>query len=128
MNATDETRVAIAIVRQDERFLVGVRPEGVPLAGHAEFPGGKCRADESSEACAVRECLEETGIAVRVLRLRREFIHQYPHGRLRLAFFDCDPMKESTPAGSYRWIERAELATLRFPEANDAVLQELLGE
>ena len=57
-------RVAIAIVEQNGQFLVGVRPESVPLAGLAEFPGGKVHDDETAAAAAVRECREETGLQV----------------------------------------------------------------
>jgi 8-oxo-dGTP pyrophosphatase MutT (NUDIX family) len=55
------TRIGIAIVEHAGRFLVGVRGDGSPLSGKAEFPGGKCHENESPAECAVRECLEETG-------------------------------------------------------------------
>ena len=47
------------------QFLVGLRPEGSHLAGCAEFPGGKVEPGEKPSAAAVRECAEETGLAVR---------------------------------------------------------------
>ena len=71
-------RVAIAIVEQNGQFLVGVRPESVPLAGFAEFPGGKVHDDETAAAAAVRECHEETGLQVVV---EREF------------FSTCSPLR-----------------------------------
>src|SRR5947209_7478611 len=62
----NSTQIAIAVVEQDGRFLVGRRPAGVPLAGLSEFPGGKIEPQETAEAAAVRECFEETGIVVEV--------------------------------------------------------------
>ncbi len=39
-----------------------------------------------------RECHEETGLHVVVGRLRRTIEHHYPHGHVRLHFFDCQPV------------------------------------
>ena len=121
--------IGIAIVEFDGRFLVGRRGTDGPLAGYDEFPGGKCRADETPAACAVRECREETGLAVVAVKLllRREF--SYPHGSVDLHFWHCKPTDaaaETPLKGGFRWIGAAELSDLRFPEAN-APLLELLG-
>lgn len=56
--------VAAALIDADGRVLVQKRPEGKPLAGLWEFPGGKIEADESPEAALVRELEEELGIQV----------------------------------------------------------------
>ena len=52
----DIKRIGIAVVEHAGRYLVGIRGPDVPLAGYAEFPGGKCLPNESPEDCAVREC------------------------------------------------------------------------
>src|SRR4051812_46830278 len=62
------TLVAIAVVEHDGKSLVGERPAGVALAGFAEFPGGKVEPGESPEAAAVRECIEESGLQVEIVR------------------------------------------------------------
>ena len=123
------TRVGIAIVEDAGRFLVGVRPDGVPLAGAAEFPGGKCEAGESPAACAERECLEETGVAVTAIMCVETRTHTYPHGTVEVHFWRCQPIGMSEPLlGSFRWVEKQTLAELPFPEANASVLQKLLTE
>ena len=122
---TEETTVAIALVRRGDCWLVGQRPAGKTLAGYAEFPGGKCLPDEALEQCACRECFEETGIEVRVLGLQQETTHDYPHGRLRLFFFRCVPVNNVEPRPPFRWVERSDLVKLRFPPANDAVIEQL---
>jgi 8-oxo-dGTP diphosphatase len=83
--------VAIAVVMSDARYLVGIRPAGAALAGRAEFPGGKIAAGETPAEAACRECREETGIRVAVLEPLLVVEHDYPHGRLRLHFFACQP-------------------------------------
>lgn len=58
---------AAALIRRDAggaRVLLAQRPEGKPLAGLWEFPGGKLEAGEQPEACLVRELKEELGVDV----------------------------------------------------------------
>ena len=82
MPSLEAKSIAVAVVQSDGRFLVGRRPSGVPLAGFAEFPGGKVEPGEEFGDTAVRECLEETGIEVCVCRQLCEMEYDYDHGRL----------------------------------------------
>ena len=120
-------QIAIAVVQRGTEFLVGLRPDGVPLAGYHEFPGGKVREGESSEAAAVRECLEETGLSVRVIDEYDATEFDYEHGPVALRFFRCEVDGENRlePDGSFRWVPKEELGKCRFPEANAALLKEL---
>ena len=124
------TRVAVAIVEHDGRFLVGVRPDEVPLAGLAEFPGGKVQDDETATAAAVRECREETGLQIVVDREFVSISHQYDYGWLAIQFFLCRLAagERSSPIFPFRWVTAKELRTLKFPAANAAVTQMLLGK
>lgn len=129
MSAESVTRVGIAIVEWAGRFLVGVRPDGVPLAGAAEFPGGKCATGEAPRACAERECLEETGLAVIAEECLETRVHRYPHGVVEMHFWMCSPVKETAGAellGNFRWADAVELPTLPFPEANATVVAALM--
>ena len=126
---SETTRIGIAVVEHDGRFLVGIRGADGPLPGYAEFPGGKCQPGESPAECAIRECHEETGLRVDVTQplLAREY--EYPHGRVELHFFLCAPAQVSdltaTHAG-FRWVAAAELPSLKFPPANDEVIARLV--
>jgi len=116
--------VAIAVVEQQGRFLIGLRPEGVPLAGYWEFPGGKIHAGESPENAAIRECLEETGLAVRVNGAYPQATHDYEHASVRLHFFACEPIEQQRKLPSrFRWSPAAELAQFQFPAANVPLLR-----
>lgn len=55
---------AAALVGENGRILVQKRPEGKPMAGLWEFPGGKVEAGETPESALVRELNEELGINV----------------------------------------------------------------
>jgi 8-oxo-dGTP diphosphatase len=122
-------QIGIALVERDGFYLVGERGLDAPLAGYSEFPGGKCRPGESPADCAVRECLEETGLRVEVRGLRRIVTHHYEHGPVELHFYDCK-LREGQEADAlkrpFHWVRADQLADFHFPPANDQVVQELL--
>lgn len=120
------TRIAIAVVEHEGRYLIGRRPEGVPLAGLWEFPGGKVQPGESAEQAAARECLEETGLAVEVGEAYPAVVHQYSHGKVALAFFACRPLDpRQTPHEPFRWVLAKDLGDYEFPEANGGLIDYL---
>jgi mutator protein MutT len=101
------------------------------MPGYWEFPGGKCEGDETPEQAARRECLEETGLAASDCRLRRTIRHTYPHGSIELNYFDCALSQEHAEveaATGFVWKSLDELRNLRFPEANEVIIAELVSE
>jgi len=124
---TTDHRIGIAVVEQDGQFLVGRRGDDVPLAGLWEFPGGKCRSDESPRECAVRECREETGLPVVAVELLHQTTHEYPHGTVELHFWRCRAEEADVHSvhSGYRWVPAAELPSLAFPAANAPVIAAL---
>ena len=56
--------VAVALIDADGRVLLSRRPEGKPMAGLWEFPGGKVEPHETPEAALIRELDEELAIDV----------------------------------------------------------------
>lgn len=120
--------VGIGLIRRGGTYLVRRRAEGTVYAGYWEFPGGKCEPGESPAETTIRECLEETGLPVVIETLRRVIEHHYPHGHVRLHFYDCvptDPADEPAAGSGCRWVCAGELTSLRFPEANEPILEEL---
>lgn len=119
--------IAVAVVLHEGRVLVGQRPQGGALAGFWEFPGGKAQPGETPEAAAVRECLEETGMAVTITGLLEEVEHVYEHGYLLLRFFSATPVDASTaPESPFRWLPLHLLEEDSFPPANRRVISRLL--
>jgi len=53
---------AVALIDRDGRVLLAQRPEGKPMAGLWEFPGGKVEPGETPEHALIRELEEELGI------------------------------------------------------------------
>lgn len=121
-----QTLIAVAVVERNGCFLAGRRPEGVPLAGLWEFPGGKVEPGETPEEAAIRECREEAGIEVRAAGIYEPVDHQYAHDRVRLHFFACVPTDSAAaPKPPFEWIAAARLADLPFPAANAALIEVL---
>lgn len=120
------SRIAVAVVQRESSVLIAPRPSGAPLAGLWEFPGGKILPGESLQEAAARECLEETGLAVRIVRRLAEETWQYPHGRLRLHFLAAEPLDASgKPRPPFRWVPVGELDRYEFPPANADVIRRL---
>ena len=120
-------RISIAVVEHEGKYLVGRRDADAVLPGLAEFPGGKCLPDESTERCAERECKEETGLNVVAGKLLERVVHRYEHATVDLSFWLCaaDPADVRAEHGAFRWYSQAELLELEFPEANRSVLAAL---
>ncbi|MBP8274407.1 MAG: (deoxy)nucleoside triphosphate pyrophosphohydrolase [Acidobacteria bacterium] len=119
--------VLAAVVERDDSFLLTRRLKGTHLAGMWEFPGGKCEAGETHEACLQRELMEELGVDAVIGDVVFEIIHAYPEKTVELHFRACTLAGEPVPqiGQEMRWVPRAELKALKFPEA-DRELIELL--
>ncbi len=121
--------VVAAIIERRGRFLLSRRLAGTHLAGVWEFPGGKCEADETHEACLARELLEELGADAVVGDELLVTEHAYPERTVRLHFRRCALAGEPRPmlGQQLRWAAREELSAVDFPAA-DRALVELLTE
>jgi 8-oxo-dGTP diphosphatase len=121
--------VVAAVFERDGRFLLTLRPEGTHLAHHWEFPGGKCQPHETHAEALRRELYEELDIVADVRELVHEVTHVYPDRTVALHFYACG--YEGEPKGmigqQVRWVARAELAALPFPEADAALIRVLAG-
>lgn len=120
-------RVAIAIVTRGDSILVGLRSRP-PLAGYAEFPGGRALSGESPDAAAIREVREEAGLEVRVEALLSRSAWAYPHATVDLYFFACRPTIASPPRphAPFDWVPIDSLRGLCFPPANAPVLEKII--
>jgi 8-oxo-dGTP diphosphatase len=106
-----------------------LRPEGTHLAHHWEFPGGKCQPHETHAEALRRELYEELDIVADVRDLVHEVTHVYPDRTVALHFYACgyDGEPKGMIGQQVRWVARAELAALPFPEADAALIRVLAG-
>jgi 8-oxo-dGTP diphosphatase len=117
--------VTAAVVRRAGAFLVTRRQAGVHLEGYWEFPGGKCDPGESLAECLNREMLEELDTSVRAGREILATEHDYAERTVELHFIECELLREPRPllGQEMRWVSRQELRSLRFPPADDELIE-----
>jgi 8-oxo-dGTP diphosphatase len=82
---------ACALVDADGRVLLAQRPEGKPMSGLWEFPGGKVETGERPEETLIRELEEELGIVVKEACLAPLTFasHTYPDFHLLMPLYVC---------------------------------------
>ena len=114
---------ACALVDADGRVLVAQRPDGKPMAGLWEFPGGKLVPGETPETCLVRELEEELGVVTEppCLAPLTFSSHAYEGFHLLMPLYVCRVWKgEVAPreGQAMRWLRPRQLRELPMPAAD----------
>ena len=121
--------VVAAVIERDDAFLLTLRPAGTHLSGHWEFPGGKVHESETHVEALRREIFEELDAVAQVGGVVHEVTHAYPEKTVQLFFYRCELAGEPKPmmGQQMRWVPRAELASLPFPDADRDLIAHLIG-
>jgi len=132
-----ELVLVAACVLVDEAGLVLItkRPEGKPLAGLWEFPGGKVEADETPEHALIRELKEELGVDVAAHSLSPLTFasHSYPAFHLLMPVYLCRHWQGEVAANEGQglaWVRPEALTAYAMPPADEPlkqILPSLLG-
>ena len=128
----DSPLVGVGAIIIEEGRVVLVKRGHPPLEGKWSIPGGVLEIGETLRKAAVREVLEETGLAVEPGELLGVFERVIPdeQGRMRYHYvlidFLCRPVSREPRAGSdaadARWFGRTELPALNLAaDTNDVV-------
>jgi 8-oxo-dGTP diphosphatase len=123
--------VVAAIIWQDGRYLGVRRPEGKPMAGAYEFPGGKIEPGETPDVALARELREELGITPTAIAFFREKAHSYEHLSVHLHFFhvhafDGEPLP--LEGQDMEWLTPQEGRLRPFLEADRDIVDALARE
>jgi len=115
---------AAALVNGAGAVLIAKRPEGRPLAGLWEFPGGKIETGEEPEEGLVRELKEELGIEIAKCDLSPLTFasHAYPDFHLLMPVYLCRRWQGNVTANEGQelaWVRPDELQLYDMPPADE---------
>lgn len=122
---------ACALVDADGRVLLAQRPQGKPMAGLWEFPGGKIEAGERPEQTLIRELNEELGIVVRedCLAPLTFASHVYPDFHLLMPLYVCRRWEGTVTAREAQklaWVKPNRLRDYDMPPADVPLVSHLM--
>jgi 8-oxo-dGTP diphosphatase len=122
---------ACALVDADGRVLLAQRPQGKPMAGLWEFPGGKIEAGERPEQTLIRELNEELGIVVRedCLAPLTFASHAYPDFHLLMPLYVCRRWEGTVTAREAQqlaWVKPNRLRDYDMPPADVPLVSHLM--
>jgi 8-oxo-dGTP diphosphatase len=114
---------AVALIDPDGRVLLARRPEGKPLAGLWEFPGGKVHPGETPETALIRELREELGIDVaeNCLAPFAFASHGYEAFHLLMPLYLCrrwEGVVTAQEGQALAWVRPQKLADYAMPPAD----------
>ena len=123
---------ACALIDADGRVLLAQRPEGKPMAGLWEFPGGKVEAGERPEETLIRELREELGIAVSepCLAPLTFASHTYPDFHLLMPLYVCRRWEGIVTAKEHQglgWVKPNRLREYEMPPADIPLISHLMA-
>jgi 8-oxo-dGTP diphosphatase len=123
---------ACVLLDGEGRVQLARRPEGRPLAGLWEFPGGKIEAGEEPEDALLRELREELGIAIAKQDLAPLTFasHAYPDFHLLMPVYLCrrwDGEVTAHEGQEFLWVKPDRLHLYDMPPA-DAPLKSVLRD
>lgn len=113
-------RVSVGIIVREDKFYIQQRPSEGHLGGLWEFPGGKSEPGETPEQTLIRECREELGCEVTIIKTLPIVRHAYSHFKIQISPFICQSIEEPKPLENqpFQWVTVRQLEDYPFPGAN----------
>jgi 8-oxo-dGTP diphosphatase len=124
-------RVVAAVIARNERYLITQRRPTAVLAGLWEFPGGRVEEGETDADALKREVRERVGVEVTVGANIGRRTHDYEGYSVDLALSPAEIVGAAEPTtvrvADCRWVASSEFENYRFPAADQATMDLLLG-
>src|SRR5579871_6918966 len=131
MAGVRHVRVVAAVIAREDRYLITQRRPSAVLAGLWEFPGGKVEEGETDLQALKREVTERVGVEVEGGACIGRRTHDYDGYSVDLALYQAKIQGEAEPSAlrvdDCRWVKSSEFEKYRFPAADQATMDLLLG-
>jgi 8-oxo-dGTP diphosphatase len=129
MPQTNPKLVVAALIVQDDKILICQRTKDQTMPLQWEFPGGKVEPNEELRDALRRELAEELGITATIGTRVAVIRHSYGNGNaVELHFYRVDQFQgeiQNLIFRDVRWVERHELPSYDFLEADVAFVKEI---
>lgn len=129
-NPLNMIQVTCAIIIKEDKILVTQRSEKMKLPLKWEFPGGKLENGESETECIIREIKEELNVNIEVIKKLSNSIFDYGSFQINLIPFIVKYYSGEiilSEHKEYKWLEKSELNSLDWAEADLPILNEFLS-
>jgi len=131
MAGVAHVRVVAAVIAKDDRYLITQRRPTAVLPGLWEFPGGKVEEGETDLQALKREVRERVGVEVEGGACIGRRTHEYDGYSVDLALYQATINGDAEPkpvrVADCRWVTSSEFEKYRFPAADQATMDLLLG-
>ena len=131
MAGVAHVRVVAAVIARDGRYLITQRRPSAVLPGLWEFPGGKVEEGETDLAALKREVRERVGVEIEGGACIGRRTHDYDGYSVDLALYQAAIQGVGEPravrVADCRWVTSSEFESYRFPAADQATMDLLLG-
>lgn len=124
-------RVVAAMIAVEGRYLITQRRAAAVLPLLWEFPGGRVEPCETDGVALAREMVERLCVEVEVGQLISFVSHPYERYTVDLYLYECRLLSDALEARAvhgYAWVRSDEFERYAFTPADEASMNQLLGE
>ena len=120
--------VVAALIWDNGKFMICLRPAHKARALLWEFVGGKVEPGETKAQALIRECQEELAVTISVEDVFMDVVHEYPDITVHLTLFNtaiAEGIPQKLEHNDIRWITPAEIPQYNFCPADTEILKKI---
>ena len=125
-----EFRLAVGVVRKNNRVLITQRKFDGLLGGMWEFPGDEIKGQETPEEACIRQVKEHVNLTVEVTEYLTRVKHAFTHFKIVADVFCCRYQSGEVALNGpvdHRWITVDEIDQFPFPRAHHQIIPSVKG-
>ena len=121
--------VVVALIWDNDKFMICQRPAHKARGLLWEFVGGKVEPGETKEQALIRECKEELAVTLSVGDVFMSVVHKYPDLTVRLTIFNAFIVQgkpKKLEHNDIQWITPREISSYEFCPADEEILRKII--